>query len=280
MTNPTRCRGRGANDRDPLLLVHGFAATRRVWEPVAAELRTSFQVFAPTLPGHFEGQPFPPDVAPGIEPLADWLETELDALGWDSAHVAGNSLGGWLALELAKRGRARSVVALAPAGGWRPGSPAARRIQRTFTARHRLGRPLLPYAERLCGWTLGRRLLFGGFSAHPERLEPAHATYAFRASMACPVYLELLRAGNREHARDLHQIRCPVLLAWSANDRVLPFERYGRPLSEAMPSAELRMLHDVGHVPMLDDPSEIVSLIRDFITRASQPRCLRPEGVM
>jgi pimeloyl-ACP methyl ester carboxylesterase len=178
MTNPTRCRGRGANDRDPLLLVHGFAATRRVWEPVAAELRTSFQVFAPTLPGHFEGQPLPPDVAPGIEPLADWLETELDALGWDSAHVAGNSLGGWLALELAKRGRARSVVALAPAGGWRPGSPAARRIQRTFTARHRLGRPLLPYAERLCGWTLGRRLLFGGFSAHPERLEPAHATYA------------------------------------------------------------------------------------------------------
>jgi pimeloyl-ACP methyl ester carboxylesterase len=257
--------------RERLLLVHGFAATGRVWEPVAAELEDSFEVLAPTLLGHFEGEAFPPGVAPRIDALADWLESELDAIGWDSAHIAGNSLGGWLALELAKRGRARSVVALAPAGGWRPGSRAAKRIERTFTIRRALGRSLLPHAGRLCGSTLGRRLLFGRFSAHPERLEPADAMYGFRASMECPVYLDLLRAGRHEHARDLDQVGCPVLLAWPAKDRVLPFERYGRPLSEALPSAELRTLHDVGHVPMLDDPTGIAYLVRDFITRATGP---------
>ena len=271
MTERARRQGRRAENRDPLLLVHAFAGTGWVWEPVAKELEDSFELLAPTLPGHFEGEPFPPGVPPRVEALADWLENELDAIGWDNTHIAGNSLGGWLALELAKRGRARSVVALAPAGGWRPGSPAVKRIERMFSIRRALGRPLLPHAERLCGSPLGRRLLFGRFSAHPERLEPAAATYGFRASMRCPAYLELLRAAAHEHARDLDQIRCPVLLAWPANDRVLPFERFGRPLSEALPSAELRTLHDVGHVPMLDDPTGVAHLVRDFIMRATGP---------
>ena len=128
MTIQEPLRGRPEGGRDPLLLVHGFAATGRVWEPVAEDLEDSFEVLAPTLLGHFEAEPFPPGVAAGIDALADWLERELDAVGWDSAHIVGNSLGGWLALELAKRGRARSVVALAPAGGWRPGSRAVKRI--------------------------------------------------------------------------------------------------------------------------------------------------------
>jgi pimeloyl-ACP methyl ester carboxylesterase len=269
MTQPTRRQGPDAEHRDRLLLIHGFAATGRLWEPVAKELEDSFEVLAPTLPGHFEGGPFPPGVAPRIDALADWLESELDTVGWDSAHIAGNSLGGWLALELAKRERARSIVALAPAGGWRPGSPAVKRIERMFVIRRALGRALLPHAGVLCRSTLGRRLLFGRFSAHPERLERADATYGFLASMECPVYLELLRAATHEHARDLDRIRCPVLLAWPAKDRVLPFERYGRPLSKALPSAELRTLHDVGHVPMLDDPTGIAYLVRDFIARVS-----------
>ncbi len=274
MTNPTRRRDGGADDRDPLLLLHGLAATGRVWNAVAKDLEDSFEVLAPTLLGHFEGEPFPPGVALRLDAFTDWLERRLDALGWDSAHIAGNSLGGWLALELAKRGRARSVVALAPAGGWRPGSAAVKRIERMFATRRALGRPLLPHADRLCRSTFGRRLMFGQFSAHPERLEPADAMYGFRAAMECPIYLDLLRAGRREHARDLDQIRCPVLLAWGAEDRVLPFERYGRPLSEALPSAELRTLHDVGHVPMLDDPRGVAHLVRDFIARASGSRAV------
>ena len=146
-----------------------------------------------------------------------------------------------------------------------------KRIERSFRIRRALGRRLLPHAELLCGSTLGRRLLFGQLSAQPERLKPADAMYGFRASMECPAYLELLRAGRHENAHDLDQIRCPVLLAWPAKDRVLPFERYGRPLAEALPSAELRSLHDVGHVPMLDDPGGIAHLVREFAMRANGP---------
>ena len=144
MTERARRQGRAAENGVRRLLVHALAGTKRVWEPVAKELEDSFEVLAPTLPGHFEGEPFPTGVPPRIDALADWLERRLDAVGWDNTHIAGNSLGGWLALELAKRGRARSVVAVAPAGGWRPGSPAVKRIQRKFSIRRALGRPLLP----------------------------------------------------------------------------------------------------------------------------------------
>jgi pimeloyl-ACP methyl ester carboxylesterase len=55
-----------------------------------------------------------------------------------------------------------------------------------------------------------------------------------------------------------------VLLVWAEADRVISFQRYGRPLRDALPSVELRTLHDVGHVPMLDDPKGVASVIRDF----------------
>ena len=73
-----------------------------------------------------------------VNALVDAVERDLDAAGFDTAHVVGNSLGGWIALELASRGRARSVVALAPAGGWEQGSRAERRLRTLFIRNHKL----------------------------------------------------------------------------------------------------------------------------------------------
>jgi pimeloyl-ACP methyl ester carboxylesterase len=123
-------------------------------------------------------------------------------------------------------------------------------------------------AEGLCASTLGRRLLFRQVSAHPERLEPADAAYVLRASIERPAFLDVLRAVTHDSARELDQVRCPVLLVWAEADRVIYFKRYGRPLQEALPSVELRTLHDVGHVPMLDDPKGVASVIRDFAAGA------------
>jgi pimeloyl-ACP methyl ester carboxylesterase len=257
-------RGHRIGSGDRLLLIHGLAHPPQVWGSVLPDLERSFELLVPTLLGHHQGEPFPGGVTPGIGALTDGLERELDAAGWDTAHIAGSSLGGWLALELAKRGRARSVVALAPGGGWRPGSLAAKRIELMFTLNRAVGRRLLPHAERLCASTFGRRLLFRQVSAHPERLEPADAAYVLRASIECPAYLDVLRAVTHDSARELDQVRCPVLLVWAEADRVISFKRYGRPLQEALPSVELRTLHDVGHVPMLDDPKAVASVIRDF----------------
>ena len=80
-------------------------------------LAKTHRVIAPTLPGHPGGVPLAGE--PTLPALADALIAPLEARGIDSAHVVGNSLGGWLALELARRGFARSVTALSPAGGWR-----------------------------------------------------------------------------------------------------------------------------------------------------------------
>ncbi|MGH2849603.1 MAG: alpha/beta fold hydrolase, partial [Solirubrobacteraceae bacterium] len=92
---------------EPLLCLHGFTDTWRTWELVLPHLERIHDVLAPTLPGHAGGAPVACDA--GADELTDVLERLLDRAGIATAHVVGNSLGGYLALRLAMRGRARSV---------------------------------------------------------------------------------------------------------------------------------------------------------------------------
>jgi pimeloyl-ACP methyl ester carboxylesterase len=98
----------------PLLLLHGFTDTWRGWRPVLPALEEHHDVLAPTLPGHHGGDGFPVHEAMTVAGTADIIERAMDAAGFGTAHVVGSSFGGWLALELASRGRARSVTALCP----------------------------------------------------------------------------------------------------------------------------------------------------------------------
>ena len=100
----------------PLVCLHGFTGTWRMWELVLPALERHHDVLAPTLPGHAGGPPLPEGLSD--DTLPDALEAAMDKAGFERAHLVGNSLGGFLALQLAARGRASSVVALAPAGGW------------------------------------------------------------------------------------------------------------------------------------------------------------------
>jgi len=111
----------------PLLLLHGIGAIWRAWSPVLPYLEPHHEVIVPTLHGHAGGPDLDPEVAPSVQALADGIEEELDRLGLEKVHIAGNSLGGWIGIELARRGRAQSLVLLSPAGAWR--SP--RRIRMT-----------------------------------------------------------------------------------------------------------------------------------------------------
>src|SRR5918996_310229 len=106
----------------PLVLIHGYANPWRVWEPVLPALTERHDVLAPTLCGHFQGEPLAEGVEATVGALTDGVERAMDAAGFETAHVCGNSLGGWIALDLGRRGRARSVNCLAPAGGWEHGS--------------------------------------------------------------------------------------------------------------------------------------------------------------
>ena len=102
----------------PLVLLHGFTGSWRIWDLVLPALEREHDVFAPTLPGHAGG---PPADEVTQDAILDAVERQIDELGWETAHIVGNSLGGYIALHLAARGRARTAVALAPAGGWAPG---------------------------------------------------------------------------------------------------------------------------------------------------------------
>ena len=151
----------------------------------------------------------------------------MDAAGLQTAHVVGNSLGGWVALELAQRGRARSVVALAPAGGWERGSREERRLKALFTRNHMTTTRLLPYLPRLVPRPRLRRLLLAQALAHGDRLDPASAYWIVRDSVECPAYFELMEAILRDGPpMGFERIECPVLIAWGTKDRVLPRRRY------------------------------------------------------
>src|SRR3954469_19990145 len=134
---------------EPLVLIHGFSGAAGIWEPLLPALREHHDVTAVTLLGHCGGGPFPDGVAPSFDALADGVERDMDAAGISRAHVVGNSLGGWLALELAHRGRALSVVALSPAGGWDPGSKEQKRLRPYFVRLHRMLQLAGPRAEAL-----------------------------------------------------------------------------------------------------------------------------------
>src|SRR3954471_20826978 len=100
----------------PLVLIHGIGHTWRGWKPMLPLLEERFDVLAVDLPGFGRSEPLPPGMSPTPEALADAVEDEMGRAGFDSAHVAGNSLGGWIALELGRRGRAETVTAISPSG--------------------------------------------------------------------------------------------------------------------------------------------------------------------
>ncbi|MGH2942406.1 MAG: alpha/beta fold hydrolase, partial [Solirubrobacteraceae bacterium] len=103
----------------PLVCLHGFTGTWRTWELVLPTLERHHDVLAPTLLGHAGGPPLADELSEELIPAA--VERAMDEAGFETAHIVGNSLGGYVALQLAARGRATSVVALAPAGGWAVG---------------------------------------------------------------------------------------------------------------------------------------------------------------
>ena len=256
----------------PIVLVHGIGGSWRNWLPVIPALERDHEVLAVGLLGHHPERPFAEGVRPSISSLVDGLEHELDEAGFDRVHVVGNSLGGWIALELAKRGRALSVVALSPGGGFEPGWLAADLTALRLYLEHRIvGRWLGPRAESLVSRPRLRKLLFAGTFARPENISAGEAALMLRSFGSAASFVDLLRAMKRDGPlADLQDIRAPVLLAWGTRDLLLPMRTYSRLLREGIPGVEFRELRGLGHVPMVDDPEQVAELILDFAARHEQ----------
>src|SRR5450631_449941 len=254
-----------------MVLLHGITNSWRIWLPVLPALESEHDVLALTLAGHYGAAPLPAGVTASVSALTDAAERALDEAGFDAAHLVGNSLGGWIAFELAKRGRAASVVALSPAGGWEPGSRAERRLRTLFTRNHKLSTVLLPRIDSLMRRPRLRRALLWQLAAHGERIPPVAAAQMVRDSVACPVYVELMDAILRDGPpRALDGVRCPVLLAWGTRDRIIPSPRYSQRLRNLLPNAEWIELPGLGHVPMFDDPELVARTIAEFVGRVHE----------
>jgi pimeloyl-ACP methyl ester carboxylesterase len=238
----------------PLVLLHGFTGTWRIWTPLLPTLEANHDVIALTLPGHHGGPALDADEV-SVTALADGLERALDAEGVQSAHLCGNSLGGWLSLELARRGRARSVVALSPAGGWNE----AEDVHRTSAMISRLTRVGARSAPFLRGPLLApqaRRAMLRQVMERGDRMPPGRMLQMLQDAGACAILDQFVRATNRDgpFTGDMSHVSCHVRIAWGQNDRVIPADRYGRPLLDRVPGAEFVVMPGVGHVPMYDDP--------------------------
>ena len=254
-----------------MVLIHGFSGSGSWWSEATAALESSFEVLAVTLAGHVGG-PELGDTPVSVGSLVDALERDMDTAGFETAHLVGCSLGGWIAFELAQRGRARSIVAISPAGGWESGSRAARRLTSLFSRLHRQTTTLLPRLDSLVRRPRLRRVLLWQAAAHGERVPPAAAAALIRNSVSCPVYFELLDAMAREPTpRSFDGVTCPVLFAWGTKDRILPSRRYSQRFHELLPSAEWVTLHGLGHLPMLEDPELVARTIANFAGRVPEP---------
>lgn len=250
------------------MLLHGFMSTWHQWRPVMADLVPYFEVIAPTLAGHVGGPPYEEDENT-LAAAGDAMERHLDELGVGRAHLVGNSMGGALVLELAKRGRALSVIAIAPGGGWAPDSGEADRLARLFARQRRLARVFGPIVPAVIKSPLMRRLAVHDVMRHGELVPPADVVQMMRASLECTIFPRVIDALLSDHARvtDLELISAPTLIAWPRHDRMLPMERHADRFRAEIPGVEFRVLEGVGHVPSWDDPQLVAGLIREFAAR-------------
>ena len=242
---PVAFERRGAGPA--LVLLHPLGADRSVWDPVLGALTARHDVIACDLPGF--GASAPLDEPPTPAALARAVGRLLDALAIEDPHVVGNSLGGWVALELARQGHAARVTAIAPAGLW--AAPLAPKNG----AGRRAAALLLPLLPRITASERGRRLLLAASVARPERVPPGAAEQLVRSYATAPgmqAANEQMRASRFE---TLAEIDVPVTLAWPDRDRLVSRPR-------ALPGNVRNVtLHGCGHIPMWDDPAQVARVI-------------------
>jgi pimeloyl-ACP methyl ester carboxylesterase len=241
----------------PLVLLAGIGMDRTAWQPVRSRLAAARELVLIDLPGFGASAALHDRTDATIHAICDAVERCLPELGLERPHVAGNSLGGAVGLELARREAVATVTAISPAGFWSglEGRFAHRSLQGSWA----LAKRLRPYAPRLLSRPRLRRVLFGQMFAHPEAMTPAEAL----------AYMDMFLHGDGFHATLPHaeeyefppgDLPVPTTIAWGTRDALL-MPTQARRARERLPGATHVWLHGCGHVPMGDDPEQVAGVI-------------------
>jgi pimeloyl-ACP methyl ester carboxylesterase len=247
----------------PLVCVHGFTDTWRTWELVLPSLERQHDVLAPTMLGHAGGPEIDGEISDAL--LVDAVERAMDEAGFDTAHIVGNSLGGYVALHLAERGRALSVVALAPAGGWARRDESRGQSLVYFATMQEQVKAALPHADSILSTIKGRRRVTEFTTSSFEHIPVDLLAHQMRGVAECAVG-PLIDLGRRDGwSLEPERITCPVRIVWGTADRILEWPAAGaRYRQEWLPNADWIELEGVGHCPQLDVPLETAELILGF----------------
>jgi pimeloyl-ACP methyl ester carboxylesterase len=248
----------------PMVCLHGFTDTWRSWEVILPRLEARHEVLAPTLLGHAGGPPLNGRV--DEEAVADRLEEAMDRAGFETAHLVGNSLGGYLALRLAARGRARTVVALAPAGGWVEGDDSYKDTLRHFAKTYELVKEAAPRADEIAASVDGRRRATASITTNFDHIPPALVAHMIAGAAACDATLPLIdHAIEHGYHVDADRIACPVRIIWGTADKLLAWPTSALRYRDSwLPHADWVQLDGIGHCPQLDVPLEAAQLILGF----------------
>ncbi|MDQ6811735.1 MAG: alpha/beta fold hydrolase [Actinomycetota bacterium] len=242
-----------------LVLVHGIGHHWQAWRPVIERLRGEFDVIACDSPGFGGSDPLPSGTVPTIPAYVEAFERFFVELELERPHVAGNSMGGAIALELARREAVSSVSAFSPAGFW---TSAERRFcQVSLGALVGLPGPIRPALLALARTRAGRVALFAQLLGWPTRMPAEEAVATLVDAWAAPAFVPALAAFDRYQFTAPEQLRStPVTIAWGVRDRLLLYGRQA-PRARAMLPWARHLTLGAGHVPYFDDPAAVAAVI-------------------
>lgn len=249
------------SEKPAVVLLHPGSSSGSIWQDVVPLLSERLTVHAPTLLGH-RGGPAPQRHPATLIDVFDSAERYLDEQGLDRPHLVGNSLGGYVAIELARRGRAATVCAISPAGFWSTNDGSETALYRRLRLGGMIVRLIHPVAPFLLKSTAARRTLLRTLVRHGERISAAEAfDWYFADPMGCTITDDALAWRFPEDSLD--PLPCPITLAWAEVDRLVPAETCGRTARERLPGATWIVLPDVGHNAMVDDPGLVARTVLD-----------------
>ena len=246
-----------------VVLLHGVCHRAHAWDPVVPLLADRFRLVVVDLPGHGESDALP-EGGDALEYMVGQLVDLIAEVVPDGErpHVAGNSLGGFLALELGARGVAASVTALSPAGFF--GSEAEWRYTITvFHGLRRVAGALGRHIPAVSRRAAGRALMMAAFCARPWRYPAEAAAIDGEAIVTNSVLDGASRDAFLFSAPVDEQL--PVTIRWGRFDLVLPVWQAGR-AARLFPQARVEITRD-GHVPMSDDPEGVAASIAACVDR-------------
>jgi pimeloyl-ACP methyl ester carboxylesterase len=241
----------------PLVLLHGLGSRRRVWDPVVPALARERRAIAVDLPGF--GDSPPEDFEPGAEGFVARMARWFAEQGLERPHVAGNSMGGAIALELARARLVASATAISPAGFWT--LRERRYAQRSLRASRAVAARIRPVAPAITASAPGRTALFAQMHGRPWRVPPSEAVASLGAFVDAPWVEPALQAFDRYRFGHPEELRgTPVTIAWGTRDALL-IPRQAARARRLLPWARHVALPGCGHLPFHDDPEAVAAVL-------------------